>query len=202
MDYLIYNIFKIIKIYCKTINIYYICVSNLKNKIMKTFGKKSLTSVLKTILSIALVLELVVILAHIGNIYYHCLPLKDSMQETMLFMYISIILFLIIAFFVTLQLRKLLSSFNKETFFEPVNVRRIQNISILLFSYVIISYLLTVFDPSATFKQHMPNELINAFAIFTKGLDIKTLFLATVIYIISHVFKKGCELQDQTNLTI
>lgn len=169
---------------------------------MKTFGKKSMTSVLKTILSIALVLELVAILAHVGNIYYHCLPLKDSMQETMLFMYISIILFLIIAFFVTLQLRKLLDSFNKETFFEPVNVRRIQNISVLLFLYVIISYLLTIIGSVAVSKQDIPNKLLNAFVILTKGLDIKTLFLAAVIYIISHVFKKGCELQDQTNLTI
>ena len=174
---------------------------------MKPFGKKSMTSILKVIINIALVLELVIILGYFGNIYYHCFPFNSDIKKMLLFAFTSKIIFLIIAFLITLQLRKLVIEFKKEVFFELANVKRIQNISLFLFIYVLSKSTLALFDPNLNSIEKFSSitggmPIIDIFLSFLFSIEVELLFLTAVVFVISFVFKRGCELQEQSNLTI
>ncbi len=161
---------------------------------MKTFGKKSLSSSLKVIIIVSLWLEILGIIGLIGQIIFHCLPAKSDWQVNMIYALISNILFWSIAFLVTLQLNRIIGSFKNEILFDIRIVKWLKNISYLFLLYFFLNFLLSLFIPT----------IVSNYRLFTlfKGVDLKFLFLSAFIYLISQVFMKGCELQDQSNLTI
>jgi len=165
-----------------------------KNKAMKTFGKKSFSSSLKVIIIVSLGLEIFGIIGFIGQIIFQCLPAKYDWQVSLIYVRISDILFWSIAFLVTLQLKRIIGSFKNEILFDIRIVKWLKNISYLFLLYFSLNFLLSLFIPT----------IVSNYRLFTlfKGVDLKILFLSPFIYLISQVFMKGCELQDQSNLTI
>jgi hypothetical protein len=168
---------------------------------MKHFGKNSISSALRIIIDLALVLELLTVAVTLWQIFQY-LPPKNDSGKIMLFAFLSQFIFGI-----TLQLRKLINAFKKEAFFELKNVKRIQNISLLLFLYVISDIALSQFNPNqrsieiiSRIAGNMP--FIDYFLSFVSAINFKILFLSAVIYVISRVFKNGYELKEQTTLTI
>jgi hypothetical protein len=173
---------------------------------MKHFGKNSISSALRIIIDLALVLELLTVAVTLWQIFQY-LPPKNDSGKIMLFAFLSQFIFGIISFLITLQLRKLINAFKKEAFFELKNVKRIQNISLLLFLYVISDIALSQFNPNqrsieiiSRIAGNMP--FIDYFLSFVSAINFKILFLSAVIYVISRVFKNGYELKEQTTLTI
>lgn len=173
---------------------------------MKHFGKNSISSALRIIIDLALVLELLIVTATVWQIFQFLLPSNDS-EKVILFVLLSQSIFGIISLLITLQLRKLINAFKKEAFFELKNAKRIQNISLLLFLFVIFDLVLSQFNPNqhsieiiARITGYMP--IINAFLSFVFTINFKILFLSAIIYVISHIFRNGYELKEQTTLTI
>jgi hypothetical protein len=171
---------------------------------MKHFGKKSISSVLRIIIDLALILELLTVAVTLWQIFQF-LPPKNDTGEIMLFTMLSQFIFGIISFLITLQLRKLIDAFKKEAFFELKNAKRIQNIALFLFLYVLFDFALSQFNPNRNytvelFTGNMP--IVNTFLNFIIAFNFKMLFLSAIIYVISYVFKYGYELKEQTTLTI
>lgn len=171
---------------------------------MKQFGKNSISSALRIIIDLALVLELFHVAFVLWQIFRYLPPQNDS-GKIMLFAMLSQFIFGIISFLITLQLRKLINAFNKESFFELKNTKRIQNIALLLFSYVLLDFVLSQFNPNRhnsvkLFTESIP--VINAFLNFIIAFNFKMLFLSAILYVISYVFKYGYELKEQSTLTI
>jgi hypothetical protein len=171
---------------------------------MKHFGKKSISSVLRIIIDLALILELLTVTITLWQIFQY-LPLKNDTGKIMLFTMLSQFIFGIISFLITLQLRKLIDAFKKEAFFELKNAKRIQNIALFLFLYVLSDFALSQFNPNRhytveLFTGNMPT--VNTFLNFIIAFNFKMLFLSAIIYVISYVFKYGYELKEQTTLTI
>jgi len=162
---------------------------------MKTFGKNSFSSSLKLVVDITLWLELLLIIAFVGSIVFQCLPSNDPNLKKLMYIHISQILFWSIAFFVTIQLRKIITSFKNEILFDTRIVNWLKNISYLFLLSFILNWILHFFIPSFESNNY---RLITAF----DAVDFKTLFLSAFIYVLSQVFKRGCELQEQSNLTI
>lgn len=173
---------------------------------MKHFGKNSISSGLRRIIDIILVLILLSVAFIFWQVIQLLPPINDS-EKAMLFLMLSQCVFSIISFLITLQIRKLINSFKRESFFELKNVKGIQTISLLLLLYVIVDIVLIQFNPNRN-----PVGLISEFTGNLSVLDsilsiiltinYKVLFLSAVIYVISIVFKEGYELKEQTNLTI
>ncbi len=160
---------------------------------MKTFGKNSFTSSLKWVIDITLGLELLTIIGFIVSIFVQ--PSKDPYYEELLNIRLSQILFWSIAFLVTIQLRKIINSFKNEILFDFRIVKWLKNISYLFLLYFLSSWI---------FHSIIPTTGTNNYRLLTvfDGVDFKMLFISAFIYIISQVFKRGCELQEQSNLTI
>lgn len=172
---------------------------------MKHFGKNSISSVLRIIIDLSLVLELLAVAFMLWQTFQYFLP-KTEMAG-LFFYYLSQSIFGIISFLITLQLRKLINSFKKEILFEIKNVKRIQNIAILLFVYVIFDIVLSRFNPNQQSIEVISETIgnipfITTFLSFALVINYKVLFMSAVIYVISRVFKNGYELKEQTTLTI
>jgi hypothetical protein len=173
---------------------------------MKHFGKNSISSALRIIIDLSLVMELLAVTVTLWQIFQFLPPLNDS-ARIMLFVLLSQFIFGIISFLITLQLRKLINAFKKEAFFELTNVKRIQNISLLLFLYVISDLVLSQFNPNQHSIEIISRVIgnipfITTFLGFAFAINFKILFLSAVIFVISRVFKNGYELKEQTTLTI
>jgi hypothetical protein len=171
---------------------------------MKHFGKNSTSSALRIVIDLALGLELLTVAVTLWQIFQY-LPLNNDSGKIMLFAMISHFIFGIISFLITLQLRKLINAFRKEAFFEPKNAKRIQNIALFLFLYVILDFALSQFNPNRRytvelFTGNLP--IANTFLNFIIAFNFKMLFLSAIIYVISLVFKYGYELKEQTTITI
>jgi len=160
---------------------------------MKTFGKNSFSSSLKWIIDISLGLELLSIIAFIVSIIVQ--PSTDPYYEELLYTRLSQILFWSIAILVTIQLRRIINSFKNEILFDFRIVKWLKNISYLFLLYFVSSWLFHTVIPTIGSNNY---RLLTAF----DGVDFKILFISAFIYLISQVFKRGCELQDQSNLTI
>jgi hypothetical protein len=171
---------------------------------MKHFGTNSISSALRIIIDLALVLELLTVAVTLWQIFQY-LPPKNDSEKIMLFAQLSQFIFGIISFLITLQLRKLINTFKKEAFFELKNAKRIQNIALFLFLYVLLDFTLSQFNPNRHYTVELfTGELpvVNTFLNFIIAFNFKMLFLSAIIYVISYVFKYGYELKEQTTLTI
>jgi hypothetical protein len=185
---------------------------------MKTFGKKSISSILRIAIDlmlgtevIALLYRLVPIISKYNTIYGNSpVHSEDPGIKYLLFNDISIFIFGLVAVLITLQLRKLLSAFKKEIIFEIKNVKRIKIISVLLLLFVLSEFIFALYKqylgihigdfPRMIEKVSISN--IYNFKSIVSAIDFKLLFLSIVIYIISCVFRVGNDLNEQTTLTI
>ena len=94
-----------------------------------------------------MVVELIIIAIWLWQTIVYMPPQNDP-EKFFFFVSISRSVFGIISFLITLQLRKLINSFKKEAFFELINAKRIQNIALLLFLYVILDVTLNFLNPN------------------------------------------------------
>jgi|WetSurMetagenome_2_1015567.scaffolds.fasta_scaffold04199_1 hypothetical protein len=186
---------------------------------MKTFGKNSISSILKITIDIILITEiltllfmLIPIIQKLNLIYGHIIgPLHDENGiKTLLFNDFSQFIFGIIAILITLKLRKLITAFKKETIFELKNVNRIKTISLFLTVYVIAEFLITLFKQYLSIHfADFPGEIgkptitdIYTFKGIISAINFKLLFVSVVIYIIASVFQVGHDIKEETTLTI
>ncbi len=115
---------------------------------------------------------------------------------------------LILLFLVIIQLRMLLNSLKKETFFIHKNLYCVRRISYLLVTWVIIDFLLyqcfQFFIPLNIIQENYNYLPINRGVIYSLLLSIEyvKLLAAFAFYVISVVFKEGSKLKEQTDLTI
>ena len=185
---------------------------------MKTFGKNSISSILRIAIDVMLITEilavlwrLVPIISKYNNIYGHSpVHFEDPGIKYLFFNDISIFIFGIVAILITLQLRKLINAFKREIIFDLENVKRVKTISIFLFIYVIVDFLV------ALYKQYLPIHLaefpetmekvsitdIYTFKNIVAAINFKLLFVSIVIYIIASVFRVGHDLKEESSLTI
>jgi hypothetical protein len=185
---------------------------------MKTFGKKSISSILRIAIDLMLITEVIALLYRLipiiskfnticGNSPVHS---EDPGIKYLLFSDISIFIFGLVAFLITLQLRKLLNNFKKEIIFEPKNVKRIKTISAFLLLYVIAAFLIELLkDNLAVHLGDFPDQIgkmplndIYNFKVIVSAMNFKLLFVSIVIYILASVFQIGSELKEETTLTI
>jgi hypothetical protein len=175
---------------------------------MKTFGKHSVSSYFRIAVDIMLISESLTLLFIVIPIY--TLIQNDSSDVRLILLgHVSRFIFGVAAILMTLQLRKLLNAFKKDSVFEIENVKRIKNISRLLFLYLIPDFIinlikihqahLNAFD--GTMRNVSVTGMYSFWNIFA-SVNFKLLFIAIVIYIIAHVFQMGYELKEQTALTI
>lgn len=186
---------------------------------MKTFGKRSVSSILRIGIDIMLITEiisvlwwLVPIISNYNMISGNSPVLSDrGTMKYLFFSDITYFIFGIVAILITLQLRKLINAFKKEIIFEPQNVRRIKIISSLLLLYVIFDFAFTLFrqylgsdlgDFSGTTIRRIPITDIYNFKSIVSAINFKLLFVSVVIYIIASVFQVGHNLEEETTLTI
>ncbi|MBN1187369.1 MAG: DUF2975 domain-containing protein, partial [Bacteroidales bacterium] len=172
----------------------------------KHFGKNSISSALKIVIDIALAVELLTIAIMLWQTFVF-LPSHNNQDKFLFFAFLSKSVFGIISFLITLQLRKLISSFKREAFFELINVKRIQSISLLLFLYVVCDVILSLTNPNLHLFEGISKTIgnipfVTAFLSIVYTVNFKILFLAAVIFVISRVFKNGYELKEQATLTI
>jgi hypothetical protein len=185
---------------------------------MKTFGKNSISSILRIAIDLMLITEviallyrLVPIISKYNSIYGNSpIPSIDPAAKYLFYTHISVFIFGLVAILITLQLRKLLSAFKKEVIFELKNVKRIKIISVLLLLYVLSEFVF------ALYKQYLGIHIGDGFGMIEKvsitdiytfksivsAIDFKLLFVSIVIYIISCVFLVGNDLNEQSALTI
>jgi hypothetical protein len=189
---------------------------------MRTFGKNSISSVLRIAIDIMLITEVLTLLFMLIpfisklNIIYghgplHNGPIHDeSGIKILLFNEFSQFIFGLVAILITLQLRKLINAFKKEIIFGVKNVKRIKTISVLLFIYVIADFIVTLlkqylFIHFADFPgriEKVPISDIYTFRGILSTINFKLLFVSVVIYIIACVFQAGNDLKEETTLTI
>jgi hypothetical protein len=164
---------------------------------MKTFGKKSFSSFLKVIILVSLVLEVVVIIGFVVPIIVHLIAPSEAplFFEKLLYIRFSQVLFWTISFFVTIQLWRIINNFENEILFDLRIVKWLKNISFLFLLYFILNWILILIIPAVETNNY---RLITAFT----GADFKFLFLSAFIFLFSQVFKRGYDLQEQSNLTI
>jgi Protein of unknown function (DUF2975) len=189
---------------------------------MKTFGKKSISSVLRIAIDIMLIIEVLTLLAMLfpfiaklniiyghGPLHYGPLP-DESAMKILLFNEFFQFIFGLVAILITIQLRKLISSFQKEVIFEVKNVKRIKTISVFLFIYVIADFIGTLFKQYLFIHfedfpgriENVPISDIYTFRGIISTINFKLLFVSVVIYILACVFKAGNDLKEETTLTI
>lgn len=189
---------------------------------MKTFGKNSISSVLRIAIDILLITEVLTLLFMLipfisklniiyghGPLHYGPLPDENGMK-ILLFSEFSQFIFGLVAILITLQLRKLISAFKKEIIFGVENIKRIKTISAFLFIYVIADFLVTLFKQYlfihfADFPgriEKVPISDIYTFRGILSTINFKLLFVSVVIYIIACVFQAGNDLKEETALTI
>jgi hypothetical protein len=189
---------------------------------MKTFGKNSISSVLRIAIDIMLISEVLTLLFMLIpfitklNIIYGHSPLHngpihdESGIKMLLFNEFSKFIFGLVAILITLQLRKLITAFKKEIIFGVKNVKRIKVISVLLFFYVIADFIVTLFKQYLVIHfadfpgrlEKVPISDIYTFRGILSIIDFKLLFVSVVIYIIACVFQAGNDLEEETTLTI
>ncbi len=185
---------------------------------MKTFGKNSISSILRIAIDLMLATEVIALLYRLipiiskYNTIYGSSPVhsEDSGIKYLFFNDISIFIFGLVAILITLQLRKLITAFKKEIIFELKNVKRIKIISVLLLLYVLSEFIFALFkqylgihfgDFPGTTEKVSITDIYTLRSIFS-AINFKLLFLSMVIYIISCVFRVGNDLNEQTTLTI
>jgi len=112
---------------------------------------------------------------------------------------------LITLILITMQLKYIFKSFNRDDFFNPKHAQRIRAIAVIIFMWVIFDYLLR-FTP-VMFISHYCNCIysnigINSFRdCFTYGImgfNLKLLLVSIIIYVLSFVFKHGSKLQEES----
>jgi|GEM_PF-1691726 len=185
---------------------------------MKTFGKNSISSILRIAIDLMLITELIALLYRLVpiiskyNTIYGNSPVHSENPgiKYMFFNDISIFIFGLVAILITLQLRKLITAFKKEIIFELKNVKRIKTISALLLLYVLSEFIFALFkqylgihigDFTGTIEK-VPITDIYTFRSIASAINFQLLFLSIVIYIISCVFRVGNDLNEETTLTI
>lgn len=182
---------------------------------MKTFGKRSFSSLLRIGIDLMLVTEIMTLLFRgLGfvsqfNLIYGHGPIHNESPAVKYAFYteISVLFFGIFAILITLQLRKLINAFKKELFFESINVNRIKIISTLFLFYVIFDFIFTLFKQYLTvyFFDTMGKEALSHIYTFNSmvhAINFELLLAAVVIYIIACVFQVGHDLKEETTLTI
>jgi hypothetical protein len=186
---------------------------------MKTFGKNSISSILRVAIDIMLITEvlavlwmLIPIISQYKMIYGNAPVHNDSgSMKYLFFSDITFFIFGLVAILITLQLRRLLNAFKKEIIFEPINVKRIKIISSLIFLYVVFDFVFTLFrqylgvdlgDFSGAMVRKMPITDIFTIKSIISAINFKLLFVSIVIYIIARVFQIGNDLKEETTLTI
>jgi hypothetical protein len=108
---------------------------------------------------------------------------------------------------VTLQLKQIFNSFRREDYFFPSNSKRIRNIAIVIFIWVIADHIIR-FIPDIT----MPHNIISSSIGLNSmrdgiigavlGINLKMLIVSFIIYVLSIVFSYGNTLKEETSLTI
>jgi hypothetical protein len=116
--------------------------------------------------------------------------------------------FLFFLGFLIIQLRKLLYSIIQKPFFINNNLRVVKNISLLLFTWVMIDFLLyqsvQFFIPLSLVQDNYNYIPVNKgfLASFIFSVNYSLLLAAFSFYVISVVFKEGLELKEQSDLTV
>jgi len=185
---------------------------------MKTFGKNSISAILRIAIDLMLVTEVIVLIYWLVliiskyNTIYGNSPIhsEDPGIKYLFFNDISMFIFGLVAILITLQLRKLINAFKKEIIFELKNVKRIKVISALLLLYVLFEFVFALLkqylgihigDFPGTREKVSITDIYTFWSIFS-AINFKLLFVSIVIYIISCVFRVGSDLNEETTLTI
>jgi hypothetical protein len=174
---------------------------------MKTFGKNSVSSYFRIGIDIMLIAEFLTLI-FIAIPIIHLIQNDSSAVKLILLGHVSRFIFGVAAILMTIQLRKLINAFKKDSIFEIENVKRIKNISIYLFLYLIPDFIINVIKihqaHSIAFDGTMSTVSTDMYTFWNifSSLNFKLLFISVVIYIIARVFQIGNELKEQTALTI
>jgi len=129
-------------------------------------------------------------------------------RNGLIFDTIKDVIFIVLLFLVTIQLRTLLYSLKNETFFIQKNLSSVRKISYLLVIWVVVDFILY-----QCFQFFIPLSLVQDnynYIPFNKGIisslllsiDYLKLLAAFAFYVISVVFKEGYQLREQSDLTI
>jgi hypothetical protein len=108
---------------------------------------------------------------------------------------------------IALQLKYIFKSFSQEDYFCPSNSKRIKNIAIVIFIWVIADYLVRFIPDITTLNHFISSSIgINTFRygiiIGIEGINLKILIVSIIIYMLSIVFSYGNNLKEESSLTI
>lgn len=119
----------------------------------------------------------------------------------------TILVKLLFALFITIQLGLILKSFPFNVFKSNDNSQRIKFIALSILVFVILDFAIR-FYPRAVIPEYLiygsfgVNSLKSGFVSSLKGLNFSLLFVSGVTYLISLLFKRGNQLQQESDLTI
>jgi len=104
---------------------------------------------------------------------------------------------------VTLQLRFIFKSFSHEGYFDQSNPKRIKKIAIIIFTWVIVDYVLK-FIPQIIIPNYFISSSVGLHSLSSGlfGFDLKLLIVSIIIYVLSIVYEFGNKLKEETSLTI
>jgi hypothetical protein len=104
---------------------------------------------------------------------------------------------------VTLQLRFIFKSFSHDGYFDQSNPKRIKKIAIIIFTWVIVDYVLR-FIPQIIIPSYFISSSVGLHSLRSGlfGFDLKLLIVSIIIYVLSIVYEFGNKLKEETSLTI
>jgi hypothetical protein len=106
-----------------------------------------------------------------------------------------------------LQLRFIFKSFSLEDYFCQSNSKKIRNIAIVIFIWVIVDYLVRFIPDFTSLHNFISSSIgINTFrygiVMGIEGINFKILIVSIIIYMLSIVFSYGNNLKEESSLTI
>lgn len=133
--------------------------------------------------------------------------LSEFQLRSGLIAWIAFLVFHSISFLLILNIRKLIHLFKKEEYFENAIVRCLKLISFLILSIVLMESSLQYFGyfhnaKYAIFQGWEYKSFLEKSMIIYQSEDLRLVFLAGIIYLVSAAFKRGLELKQLTSLTI
>ena len=129
-------------------------------------------------------------------------------RNELIFKTVRNVAFLTLISLVLLQLRSVVASLRKETFFLAENLKCVRKMSTLLLIWVVVDIMLyqsiQFFIPEWLVQDTINYTTMNESILcgFLLALDFKVLLAAFAFYVISAVFKEGLRLKEQTDYTI
>lgn len=180
---------------------------------MKTLGKRSLSSFLKTIVTIARYFQVTMaILFVLLTIFYIFHPSDDILgnitmlgvlripvQGTLIIIGITISLWLSFSLYITFLLEKILASLVERVPFSPENSKRIRFISYA----VILSALINIaFNFFQSYYYETYYSIPDYTSVELSFPNLTTFFLGLLIFIISEIFKISYNMQEEQKLIV